>query len=163
MTSGAAPLIEQVKAYSFPFGQGAARGVVGIKTTQRGEMRSGPDARWVAFTAEEYVDATKSDFCWHAKWGSGLLSTDVTDAYQNGHGRLVVKKGPLTLRELTGPETDKGELQRYLAYPIYFPPMMIHNASLEFTPIGPNTLRVSDKSDSTGATVDIDVGDAGNI
>jgi len=33
-------LLERLKAYCFPAGENAVRGVLGIKTTQRGEIRS---------------------------------------------------------------------------------------------------------------------------
>src|SRR6516164_3492379 len=123
-------LVDRIKAFSLPAGEPAVRGVHGIKTTQRGEFRSSPNARWVAFTAKEYVDATKSGFCWNAHMGTGLKSFNVTDAYENGQGRLVVKKGPLKLRELRGSDVDKGELQRYLAYLAYCPTMIINNPYL---------------------------------
>jgi hypothetical protein len=156
-------LVERIKGFSLPAGELAARAVRAIKTTQRGEFRSSPNARWVTFTAEECVDATKSDFCWNAQMGTGLKSFNVTDAYENGQGRLVVKKGPLKLRELKGRDVDKGELQRYLAYLGYCPTMIINNPCLVMESIGPQTLRVSDKSDKTGASVDFDVEEIGRI
>jgi hypothetical protein len=154
-------LVERIKAFSLPAGEPAAGGVRGIKTTQRGELRSGPNARWVAFAAEEYIDAMQSGFCWNAQLGTGLKSVNVIDAYENGQGRLVVKKGPLT--ELKGAEVDKGELQRYLAYLNYCPPMIVNNPDLVMMSVGPRTLRISDKSDQTGASVDLEVEDTGRI
>ena len=156
-------LVDRIKAFSLPAGELAVRGVSGITTIQRGEFRSSPNARWVAFTAKEHVDATKSSFCWNAQMGTGLKSFNVTDAYENGQGRLVVKKGPLKLRELKGSDVDRGELQRYLAYLGYCPTMIINNPYLVMEPTGPQTLRVSDKSDRTGASVDLDVEDTGRI
>lgn len=156
-------LIARVKSFSFSGGDLAARGVRAIKTAQRGEIRSGSEARWIVFTAEEYVDATQSGFRWDAQLGTGLGAVRVIDAYENGHGRLVVKKGPLTLRQFTGPEFDKGELQRYLAYLNYCQPMIENNPSLQFEALDPNTLRVSDKADKTGASVDLDIDGSGRI
>jgi hypothetical protein len=156
-------LVDRIKAFSLPAGELAVRGVRGIITTERGEFRSSPNARWVAFTAREHVDATKSSFCWNAQMGTGLKSFNVTDAYENGQGRLVVKKGPLKLRELRGSDVDRGELQRYLAYLGYCPTMIINNPYLVMESIGPQTLRVSDKSDQTGVSVDLDVEDIGRI
>jgi hypothetical protein len=156
-------LVERMKGFSLPAGELAVRDVRGIKTTQRGEMRSSPNAPWVSFTAEEYVDATKSGFCWNAQLGTGLKSVTVTDAYENGQGRLVVKKGPLKLRELRGSDVDKGELQRYLAYLSYCPAMIVNNPYLVMVSVGPQTLRISDKSAQAGASVDLDVDDTGRI
>jgi hypothetical protein len=156
-------LLARIKNYSFPGGEDMGRSVRCIKTTQRGEIRSGPEARWVAFTAEEYVDAMKSGFCCDATLGSGLTAVHVTDAYENGHGRLIVRKGPLQLKKLVGVDVDKGELQRYLAYMIYCPPMLVNNASLEFTAVSPRVLRLRDRADSTNTSVDIEVEDTGCI
>jgi hypothetical protein len=156
-----APLA-RLTAYCLPGGTDAARGMRGIRTTQRGEIRSGPDARWNPFTAEEFVDATDSAFCWDAHMGEGrFTSVRVVDAYDHGHGRLVLKKGPIQLKKFVGPDVDKGELQRYLAYVGYCPAMIVHNPWLEFTTTGPLRLRVHDRRDVTGAFVDIDIDQAG--
>jgi hypothetical protein len=156
-------LVERIKEFSLPAGELAVRGMRGIKTTQRGEFRANSDAPWTTFNAEEYIDATKSGFCWNAQMGTGFKSVTITDAYENGQGRLVVKKGPLKLRELRGSDVDKGELQRYLAYLNYCPAMIVNNPYLVIVPAGPQTVRVSDKSDQTGASVDFDVEDSGRI
>ena len=157
LSAQARSLLDRIKSYSFPAGEAAIRTIRGIQTTQRGEIRSGPDARWGPFSAEENIDATRSGFRWDAHMGSGLMSVQVTDAYENGHGRLVVRKGPLKLRELTGPDLDKGELQRYLAYLSYCPPILLNHTSLAIAAVDSNTLRVSDTSDATGAFVDVEV------
>ncbi len=155
-------LVARLKAYCFPGGEEAARLVRGIKTTQHGEIRMGPEARWNVFTAEEFVDATNTAFCWEARLGTGLLaSVRVTDAYENGHGRLVVKKGPVQLKKLLGPEVDKGELQRYLGYIIYCPSMLLNNPWLDLSAAGPLTLRVRDRRDETDASVDVDISEDG--
>ncbi len=138
------------------------RRVLGIKTTQRGEIRSSPAAKWNPFTAEEFVDAVNTGFRWEARMGSGLItSVQVTDAYENGHGRLVLKKGPLTLKKMVGPEVDKGELQRYLGYIPYCPAMLLNNPSLEITESGPLTLRLRDRQDPAGATTELDIAEDG--
>jgi hypothetical protein len=56
-----------------------------------------------------------------------------------------------------------GELQRYLAYLSYCPAMLVNNPYLVMVAPGPKTLRISDKSDQTGASVDLDVEDTGRI
>jgi hypothetical protein len=151
-------LLERLKAYCFPAGEDAARGVRGIKTTQRGEFRMSSGARWTAFTAEEFVDATSTAFCWEARIGTSLLtSVHVTDAYENGRGQLVLKKGPIQLKKLHGSDVDKGELQRYLGYISYCPAMLLNNRSLQLTAAGPSTLRVRDRQDQTNAWVDCDI------
>jgi len=154
-------LIADLERYCLPGGEAAARAIRGIKATQRGEIRSSPDARWNGFTAEEYVDATKPAFRWEARLGRGVFGVLVTDAYENGHGRLTVAKGPLQLKKVIGPDVDRGELQRYLGYIGYCPPMLLNNPSLECSAIGARTLLVRDRQDDTDASVEIDVAEDG--
>jgi hypothetical protein len=161
-TETAETLLARLRGYCLPGGEEAARGVRGIRATQRGEIRSSAEAKWLPFTAEEYVDATRSAFCWTARMGSGVLtSVAVTDAYEEGHGRLVVKKGPVTLRKLAGAEVDKGELQRYLGYASYCPPMLVNHGSLDWTLAGPRTLGLRDRLDQSGASVDVEIDENG--
>jgi Family of unknown function (DUF6544) len=154
-------LIADLKAYCLPGGDEAARGVRGIKAAQKGEIRSSRDARWNPFVAEEFVDATRAAFRWEARMGTGLLAVRVTDAYEEGHGRLVVSKGPIELKTLAGPDVDKGELQRYLGYIGYCPPMLVNNPSLDLLAVGPRTVQARDRQDATGASVEIDFSDDG--
>jgi hypothetical protein len=150
-------LLGRLRSYLLPGGPASARGVRGIRTTQRGTIRSSAGARAVPFTAEEFVDATCSRFRWEARMGASMITTvQVTDAYEQGHGTLVVKKGPIPLVRLAGPDVDRGELQRYLGYVQYCPPLLFNNPDLEWHASGPLRLSVRDRNDATGATVEIE-------
>jgi hypothetical protein len=155
-------LVQRLRDFLLPCGENAARLVRGIRATQRGEIRASRDARWIPFTAEEFVDATRSAFCWDAKVGGNVLTAvTVTDAYENSHGRLVVRKGPITLTKMVGPDVDRGELQRYLGYIAYCPPLLLNHPTLEWTAVGPLTLRLRDREDLSGASVDLELDEAG--
>jgi len=154
-------LVARLKRYLFPDGDAAPRAVPGIRTIQCGDIRSSAGAAWKPFTAEELVDATQTMFVWEAKLGSGLTSVHVTDAYEHGHGRLVVRKGPLPLTTLTGEHVDQGELQRYLSYIPYCPSMIVNNPFLDFAAVGLNTLRIYERADLTQSWVDLEIGDDG--
>ena len=155
-------LLNSLKAFCFPGGQDAARRVRGVKTTQRGEMCSAPGAQWTSFTAEERIDATQSSFCWEARYGSGLRSLMVTDAYEEGCGRLVVKLGGLIpVKRFSGPDFDRGEIQRYFSSILMCPSMLLNHPTLEFSTAGKRTLRVRDRNDPTAATVDFEIGETG--
>ena len=152
-------LLARLRRYCLPGGEEAARGIRAVRTTQRGELRSSANASWLSFTAEEEIDATRSRFCWIARTGSGLLnSVMVTDAYEDGRGRLVIKKGPIQLKKIVGPETDRGELQRYLGYVGFCPPMLFNNPALEWTSAGASTLRVRDVTGPAATWVELEVG-----
>jgi len=131
--------------------------------TEEGEMRMSPEARWIPFTAEQFVDATRSSFHWDARLDPGkIVSPMVTDAYEEGHGRLVVKLGGiLPVQIIEGPDADKGELQRYLSSIALCPPILLNHPSLDWVVAGPLTLRVRDREDPVGATVEISVGEDG--
>lgn len=163
-TSAAEPrnLLGGLFAFCFPGGEDAARLVRVIRTTQQGEIRMSPQARWIPFTAEEVTDATRSNFRWEARFNPGkIISTAVTDAYEEGRGRLVIKVAGVPMQKMAGPDLDRGELQRYLSSIAFCPPILINHPSLEITAIGPLTLRVRDREDSTGASVDVGLSEEG--
>jgi hypothetical protein len=144
-----------MKAFCFPAGEDAARSVRGIRTVQRGELRNSPAARWMPFMAEETVSATASSFRWEARFAGGSLK--VTDAFENGSGRLVMSLGGLVpVKKFDGPDVDHAELQRYLSYIAVCPPMLLNHGSLEFTEGGEATVGVGDRRDS-GARIVVDI------
>jgi len=156
-------LLSRLRHYCFPGGEDAARAIRGMRTTQRGEMRGSPGAKWMTFTAEETIDATRSRFRWDARMTvGGITAVSATDAYEDGHGWLAIKAGGvLPVKKSTGPDFDKGELQRYLGLAVACPPILLNHASLECTAAGPGTLRLRDREDPTGATVDLDLAEDG--
>ena len=163
LTSGPGTLLERLRAFALPGGADAARGVLGVKTTQVGEIRSAPGARWISYTADETIDATRSGFRWDARLRTGPLRIlSVTDAYEDGHGKASIKLGGVVpVASGAGPDYDKGELQRYLAEIVCCPPILLNHPSLEWEVAGPRTLRVRDRQDETGASIELDVGDDG--
>jgi len=156
-------LLSGLKSFALPGGEEAGRRVLRVRLTEQGEMRSAPGARWIPFTAEEVIDVRRSGFVWEARLRAAkFVPMLVTDAYENGHGRLVVKvAGALPLVNAHGPEFDRGELQRYLSGVIWCPPILVGHPTLEWQAVGAQTLRVRDTEDPAGATVDIDLGDGG--
>ena len=86
----------------------------------------------------------------------------VTDAYEKGRGRLVVKLGGLIpVQKVQGSEADRGELQRYLASIALCPPILLSHTSLDWTAVGAISLRVRDRADPTGATLEMDISEEG--
>ncbi len=121
-----------------------------------------PEARWIPFTADETIDATRSSFVWNAHLDSGKInSPTVIDAYEEGHGRVTVKLGIIPLKKFGGPEVDKGEIQRYFASLVFCPSMLLNHPTLECNAAGPSALRFQDREDPTAATVDLDLSDEG--
>lgn len=156
-------LLALLKAFCFPGGEYTARRVCSVKTTQSGEIRFAPTAPWVPFTAEEVFSATESSFRWEARFKGGRMGWfAVTDSYEGGHGYGAISLGGvLPVRKSTGPEFDKGELQRYLASVALCPPMLVNNPSLVWSVAGPLTLRVRDRDSATRASVDLELNGQG--
>ena len=156
-------LIARLHSFCFPGGEEAARSVRAVRTTQRGEMRMSPKARWIPFTSEELTHTTSSSFRWEARIDPGKLTTlKVTDAYEEGHGRLIVKAaGIVPIMNTAGPDVDVGELQRYLSSIAFCPPILVNHSSLEYTLIAPSTLRIRDLKGSSNATIDLEVSEKG--
>ncbi len=156
-------LLARLIAFCLPGGDAAAQGVSAVSTKERGEMRSSPEARWIPFTAHQVIDSRRSSFSWEARMsGGGMKWFTITDAYSEGHGHLLVKLGGMVpVKQESGIELDQGELQRYLASSAMCPAMLVKHPSLEWSAAGPLTLRVGDRDDPTGATVDLDLGDDG--
>ena len=122
-----------------------------------------PEAHWIPFTAKTVIDSTSSSFRWDARIQSGgITSIVITDAYEQGHGRLVVKAaGLIPLKKMVGSDFDRGELQRYLASLLLCPAMLLHHPSLEWSEVDSNTLRLRDRNDQTGASVDFEISEDG--
>jgi len=62
---------------------------------------------------------------------------------------------------LSGPDTDAGELQRYLSSIAFCPSILLNHSSLEYTLIEPSTLRIRDLKGSANATIDLEISDEG--
>ncbi len=156
-------LFHRLRSFLLPGGADAVRLVRRVRLTERGEMRSAPNARWIPFTAETMLGTQRSEFTWEARFRAGkVVPLLVTDAYEEGRGRLVVKvAGALPVVNARGPDLDKGELQRYLASVSLCPLMVLANHSLEWRAAGARTLRVRDTQGPAGTHVDIDLGEDG--
>lgn len=122
-----------------------------------------PEAKWIPFTADEFIDTRRCKFRWDARLSTGkVVPVVVTDAYEEGRGWLSVKLGGMVpVKTVVGPDADKGELQRYLASIAACPTIELNNPSLVWTAITSCTLRVRNREDQTGATVDLEINDDG--
>jgi len=156
-------LLRKLKSFVFPGGETSARLIRRVRLTEKGEMRQSPDARWTPFTAEETIEARQSGFTWQARFRTGrVLPILVTDAYEDGHGRLVVKiGGALPVVHARGPEVDKGELQRCLADIVWCPPMLLSHPTLEWEAEGKAALRVADAKGIADASICFDIAEDG--
>jgi hypothetical protein len=156
-------LLAGLRSFLLPGGEDLARRVRCVRLKEQGEIRSAPEARWISFSAEERIEAHRSGFVWEAHLRTArIVPMVVVDAYEEGQGRLVVKiGGAVPVVNARGPETDKGELQRYLAGAPSCPPMLVAHPTLLWTTAGAWTLRLRDSGEPTGAAVEIEVAQDG--
>jgi hypothetical protein len=152
-------VLARVCASCFPAGEKAARSIRTVHTTQRGEIRSSPDAHWIPFTAEEVTAATHSSFCWTAQINPAKIGfVSVIDAFDRGHGRLIVKAaGVVPVKRMSGPELDQTELQSYLASVSLCPAMLLNHSSLECIANDDRSFSLRDRNDASGAIIQIAV------
>jgi hypothetical protein len=158
-------VLARARAFCFPAGESAAHRIRTVHTTQRGEMRTSPQARWIPFTAEEVTATTHSSFCWTARMDPGkVTSVTIIDAYDRGHGRLIAKAaGIVPVKRFSGPELDKSELQRYLASVSLCPAILLNHPSLNCIAETESSFQLRDREDSTGTVVEILVNQAGEM
>lgn len=123
-------------------------------------MQSAPQAQATSFTAEQEIDSRRSRFRWEARFRGGIFH--VTDAYDQGRGWLSIRVGIVPVKKMTGPDFDRGELQRYLASAALCPPMLLNHPSLTWSAEGQG-LQVRDSHDNTGATIKLDIAENGAL
>jgi hypothetical protein len=152
-----AHLLDAVRGFCFPGGEDAARRVKAIRITERGEMQTAPKARAIAFTAKMEIDARTSRIRWEARFRGGLGFFNVIDAYEDGRGSFTIRAGVLPVKKMSGPDFDRGELQRYLASFAMCPPMLLNNRSLVWTALETGGMRVCEGA----ASIDLEFDDRG--
>lgn len=142
-----------------------AEGVAGTEVLlhQKGEMRFGPEGKWMPFTAEQRMSTERVDFRWHARVKMAPLVTAVVDdAYEDGRGVLDAKVwGLVPVAHAEGLELDRGEMQRYLAELPWNPLAMLHNSELRFGDGEAGALRVWAGDPET--YVDLGFDEAGDV
>ena len=90
---------------------------------QKGRMRMSEDAKWMRFSARQYVRLEQPAFLWTADVSAKpWLQLAGRDHYQDGKGEMIVKAlSLLTLAHGQGPSTDQGAMIRYLAEICWYP------------------------------------------
>ncbi len=86
-------------------------------------MRTAPEKNWIALQAEQWFSLDPPGFVWQGKIRPNLLlRIAAVDRFLEGHGSMQISAwGKLPLGAVSGPETDSGELLRFLAEAIWFP------------------------------------------
>jgi hypothetical protein len=128
-----------------------------VEIRQAGTMRLRPGGTWRPMTATHVMSATTTDFVWFADVEIlPLVFVRVLDAHVGGKGVMEVRLfGSLPLVRKTGPEVDRGELQRYLAELAWVPHAVRRNAALRWTMRDDNVVEVRAGEGASAAGVDL--------
>jgi hypothetical protein len=88
-----------------------------LRLKQKGLFRTGIDANWMPFTAEQYFNVDSLSYIWYAKMKGPLgIKFGAIDRYFDGEGQMLVKIANLyTVADAEGDEIDQGELVRFLS------------------------------------------------
>jgi len=161
MSTRLPPLIQRYLERAVPGGPPYPRHV---RTRQEGEMCLKPGGRWKRFTADQDFDADKTFFEWRSRLPLvGPLAIDVVDRVEDGHGELRAKVFGIAVMAAEGPDTDVGELMRYLAELPWNPGAIALNEALEWKQIDDHTVEVRCIEGDAEATVLLLFGDDGDI
>ena len=94
-----------------------------VHVLQSGAMLTAPGKRWVPLEAEQWFSLDPPGFLWRGSIRPARLVRIVaTDRFVDGHGRLDISAwGKIPMNSASGPETDSGELLRFLVETVWFP------------------------------------------
>ncbi|MFW6269127.1 MAG: DUF6544 family protein [Bacillota bacterium] len=97
--------------------------VATVRLKQEGLFKTGEDASWMPFTAEQYYTTNPPGFIWYTTMKAApLISVKGRDKYYQGRGNMLIKLMSLIkVADATGPEMDQGTLLRYLNEIMWFP------------------------------------------
>ena len=99
-----------------------------VRFTQTGVFRTREEPeQWRLFRAVQHVTNSPPGFVWDATVRMApLLAVRVVDAYHEGAGLLRARLlGVFAVADASGPETDSGEMMRYLAEAIWYPTALL--------------------------------------
>lgn len=118
-------------------------GVVGNPKTnsvwlsQKGQMKTEPEAEWMPFEAEQFFDVNQSSFIWvvDAK-ANALIHMHGRDKLANGNGEMLIKLFSLinVVDEKNNPKINSAAMIRFLSETCWFPSVAL-SKQISWTPI----------------------------
>ncbi len=135
-----------------------------VRLKQKGSFRTSADGKWLPLIAEQYFTVNPPAFLWYgAIQAFPLVTLTGRDVFFEGRGSLKIKLLSLvTVAEESGPETDQGELIRYLSETMWFPTAWLSEC-LRWEAIDDTTARASLSHGGTSVSVDVHFDAEGQI
>jgi len=136
-----------------------------VRLRQTGDMVQKPGGRRLEFKAVQQYATERVEFEWRASFGTNpLVRVRVTDRYRDGEGLLVARIwGLVPATRNTGPETDRGEAQRYLAELPWVPFAIAANRELSWREPDDGEVEVSTLVGGVAVSVQLGFDDSGLI
>lgn len=112
---------------------------------QRAEMSTARDQPFFAIEATQLSGTRDPGFVWEATATMALVvPVRVVDAHAGGKGWLEVRiGGAIPVANATGPDSDKGEMMRFLSELAWNPDAILNAAALKWRQIDERTVEVS--------------------
>lgn len=122
---------------------------------QSAEMKTGKDQPFFAVEATQLFGTRDPGFVWEATATIAIVvPIRVVDAYAGGKGWLEVRiAGAVPVANASGPESDKGEIMRFLAELAWNPEAILNAAALKWRQIDERTVEVSIETGSGAVAV----------
>jgi hypothetical protein len=126
-----------------------------VFTHQLDQMTTGPGKPFFSLSATQLSGTRNGGFVWEATATiAAVFPIRVVDAYVAGAGRLEVRiAGSIPIAYAAGPESDKGEMMRFLAELAWNPDAIINAGGLSWRQIDWRTVEVSIETAGGTATV----------
>ena len=152
-----------VSAYALRNG-GAIGRTVAIRLEHRAKLSLDQARPPIDLHAEQWLSPTTSDMAWVGRGSMSGIPVAVIDAFTAGHGVLEARlAGAIQVAGGTGPDFDKGELQRYLSELPVHPDAILNNGTLAWQQLDAHSVEVTGQSASGPASVTITFDETGDI
>ena len=116
---------------------------VSVRLLQEGEMKTSPDGKWMAFTANQYFNCVNPSFVWKTRVKPlPFVFMNGRDKLTNGEGQMLIKLFSMitVVNERNNEKINAASMQRYLAEMCWFPSAAI-NDYIAWEAIDPTTAK----------------------
>ena len=125
-----------------------------IQLEHRAMLTVDRDRPPISVRAEQWLSPTHSAIAWVGRGGMFGIPVTVIDSFVAGRGRLEARLlGTLKVAGGSGPDFDKGELQRYLSELPVHPDAILNNGALHWEQLDGRTVEVTAESGTGRASV----------
>ena len=113
-----------------------------VYLSQRGELRTAPDGKWMPAAARQWIVSDKPGFLWKARIEAApLVHISGCDKYYDGRGRMLIKLMSLfKIADSSGKQIDQGTLLRYMGESVWAPASLL-NGLVKFEQIDDRRVR----------------------